>query len=325
MQKLDVITIGETMAVFNPMQDLPFTDAHLFMKQIGGAESNFAIGLSRLGHKTGWISRLSNDSLGYFIHNTIRGNGVDTSFVQFDDHHPTGLLIKERLIQNQVNVHYYRKNSAASHMTKEIINEEYFSQSKYLFVTGITPVLSASCRDMIFEAITVAKRNGIKIIFDPNIRFKLCSDKNEYRNLLNHIANLSDYFLPGIEEAKFLTGLTTPEEIANYYINLKTEITVVIKLGSKGCFYANSLQSNYVAGLKVDKVNDPIGAGDAFAAGFVSGLLEGKNLELALEKANLIGALVVQTNGDIEGFPYRKQLDEYQKFMIEPSGDEVHR
>ena len=325
MQKLDVITIGETMAVFNPIQDLPFTDAYLFMKQIGGAESNFAIGLSRLGHKVGWISRLSNDSLGYYIHNTIRGNGVDTSYVEFDDNHPTGLLIKERLIQNQVNVHYYRNGSAASFMTKDIINEEYFSTAKYLFVTGITPVLSESCRELIFEAIKVSKRYGLKVIFDPNIRFKLCTDKNEYKKLLNQIASLSDYFLPGIQEAKFLSGYNTPEEIAKNYLSLNESLTVVIKLGSKGCYSANSLQSNYVKGFEVNKVIDPIGAGDAFAAGFVSGLLEGGNLEKSLEIANLIGAIVVQSNGDIEGFPNRKQLNEYKKIMIVPSVEEVYR
>ena len=148
MEKLDVVSIGESMIIFNPLVDVGFIDSHLFLKQIGGAESNFAIGLSRLGHKVGWISRLGNDSLGYFIHNIIRGNGVDTKYVEFDNEYPTGILIKERYI-NQNHIHYYRKDSAASKMTPRILNEKYISQAKYLFITGITPVLSESCKDLI--------------------------------------------------------------------------------------------------------------------------------------------------------------------------------
>lgn len=325
MRKLDVITIGETMAVFNPMQNLPFTDAHLFMKQIGGAESNFAIGLSRLGHNVGWISRLSNDSLGYYIRNTIRGNGVDTSLVQFDDQYQTGLLIKERLIQNQVNIHYYRNHSAASHMSKQDLDENYIAQAKYLFITGITPVLSKSCEELIFESIKMAKNSGLKIVFDPNIRFKLCSDKEKYKELLNKIACLSDYFLPGLEEAKFLSGYEKPEDIAEHYLEMKSDFTVVIKLGSNGCFFANEKNESYIEGFKVDKVIDPVGAGDGFAAGFVSGLLEGKGLEESLKKANLIGAVIVQLVGDIEGFPNSKQLDEYKRSLSGQLSEEVYR
>jgi 2-dehydro-3-deoxygluconokinase len=325
MKKLDVVTIGETMVIFNPMQDMPFTDSHIFMKQIGGAESNFAIGLSRLGHKVGWISRLSDDSLGYYIHNLLRGNGVDTSLVEFDKEYPTGLLIKERLLQNQMNVHYYRNNTAASFMTKDIIDVDYISQAKYLFITGITPALSETCKDLIFETIKVSKQYGLKIIFDPNLRFKLFSNKTKYKEMINDIAFLSDYFLPGMQEAKFLCAKNTPEEIANYYLTMNPSLTLILKRGGKGCYYANTKQNGYVNGIKVEKIIDPIGAGDAFAAGFVSGLLEGKNIEEALQQANILGALIVQTNGDIEGFPYRKQFDEFKDYLSEPSPEEVNR
>lgn len=325
MKKLDVVTIGETMVIFNPMQDMPFTDSHFFMKQIGGAESNFAIGLSRLGHKVGWISRLSDDSLGYYIHNLLRGNGVDTRLVEFDEENPIGLLIKERLFKNQVNVHYYRHKTAARFMTKEILDEDYISQSKFLFITGITPALSESCRELIFEAIKVSKQNGLKVIFDPNLRFKLCSDKSKYKEMINEIASLSDYFLPGEQEAKFLCDYDAPEDIANVYLTMNPSLTLILKLGSEGCFYANNKQQGYVKGIKVEKIIDPIGAGDAFAAGFVSGLLEGKNIEDALHQANILGAIIVQTNGDIEGFPYRKQFNEFKDYLLEPSQEEVNR
>lgn len=313
------------MVVFNPLQDASFIDTHLFIKQIGGAESNFAIGLSRFGHNVGWISRLSNDSFGYFINHALRGNGVDTSLVQFDDHHPTGLLIKERIIQSQTNVHYYRKNTAASFMGPDILDKTYFAQAKYLFITGITPFLSESCNKLIFEAIKLAKQLGLKVIFDPNIRYKLIDNEKDYINTINKIVRLVDYFLPGKEEAKFLCGLDSPEEISKYYLDMNEKLTVILKLGKEGCYYATSDHEEYVKGIKVDKVVDPIGAGDGFAAGFVSGLLDGIDLRESLTQANIVGAMMVQSNGDIEGFPYRNQFNNYRDFVLHPGKDEVNR
>lgn len=326
MKNLDVITIGESMVVFNPMQDVSFIDSHLFMKQIGGAESNFSIGLSRLNHNVGWISRLSDDSFGRYVSHVLRGNGVDTSMVQFDDENPTGLLIKERLVKNQTNVHYYRSNSAASFMEPSIIDTDYFSRAKILFITGITPALNNSCKETIYKAIDTAKTLGMKIVFDPNIRYKLIGDDIEtYKQMLNDIASQSDYFLPGEGEIALLTGNDNLEESVNYYLDKNVELNVIVKLGAKGCYFANNKEQFYVPGYKVEEVIDPIGAGDAFAAGLVSGLLEGKNIKQSLEQANLLGSILIQTNGDVEGFPFKKQLKEYKSYLSNPSKDEVNR
>lgn len=313
------------MIVFNPLQDVSFIDTHLFMKQIGGAESNFAIGLSRFNHQVGWISRLSNDSFGYYIHNTLRGNGVDTSFVQFDDTFPTGLLFKEHVIQNQTNIYYYRKRTAASLMGPEILDEKYLAQAKYLFLTGITPALSKSCHELVLKAIEKAKQFGLKIIFDPNVRYKLIDDEKEYKDMLNQIVSLADYFLPGKGEAQFLCGYDQPEKISSYYLKMNSQLTLIIKLGAKGCYYATVDEEEYVAGMKVEKVVDPVGAGDGFAAGFVSGLLDGLTLKDSLIQANMIGAMIVQSSGDIEGFPYRKQFNNYQDFVHNPDKEGVNR
>lgn len=325
LKKPKVITIGESMVVFNPVMDISFVDSPLFMKQIAGAESNFAIGLSRLGHNVGWISRLSNDSLGNYIHHMVRGNGVDTSMIQFDDNHATGIIIKEKLVKEHTNVHYYRENSASSFMDSSIINEKYFEEAKYLFITGITPILSESCKNTIFKAIKIAKKLNINIIFDPNIRLKLIENKVEYKQLLNEIAGQVDLFLPGLNEGKFLCGHDNPESIAKYYLDLNPNMNLVIKLGENGCYYENNADSFYVSGYKVEKVIDPIGAGDAFAAGLTSGLLDGESIKDALKQANLIGSILIQSTGDIEGFPFKNQLEDYKKSICKPSIDEVNR
>lgn len=325
MKKLDVITIGESMVTFNPMQDVSFIDSHLFMKQVAGAESNYSIGLSRLNHKVGWISRLSDDSFGYYVNHFLRGNGVDTSMVEFDQINPTGLLIKEKLIKGQTNVHYYRNNSAASFMNPSIIQSDYFSGAKILFITGITPALSESCKDMIYEAIDTAKTLGMKIIFDPNIRYKLIEDIDEYKKMLNDIACKADFFLPGKGEITFLTRNDNLEESANYYLEKNPDLNVVVKLGANGCYFASANEQYDVPGYKVEKVIDPIGAGDGFAAGLTSGLLEGISIKESLEQANLIGSMLIQTSGDIEGFPFRKQLEDYKNYLSTPTKDEVNR
>lgn len=325
MSKLDLITVGETMVVFNPTQGASLLDSQMFLKQMGGSESNVAIGLARLGHKVGWFSRLSQDSLGCFIRNSIRANGVDISRVQFDQDHQTGLLIKEYLINDYVNVHYYRKNSAASVMDENILDREYFKNSKYLFITGITPLLSDSCKNMIFKAIHLAKEENVKIIFDPNIRLKLSNDHESYKNVINEIICHVDYFLPGVSEANFLCGKTEPEKIAKHYLKGSPNLAIIIKLGENGCFYADNNLMMYQKGYKIENMKDPVGAGDAFSAGFISGLLEGKGVEECLDKANLMGAIVMQTVGDVEGFPQIQQIEDFKQILSSQTNGKVKR
>lgn len=146
---LDVVTFGETMILMNPQESGSLKYVNQFTKQIGGAESNFAIALTRLGFKTGWISRLGKDSFGDYMEAFIRGEGVDVSQIKRDKNYPTGLMFKERYELGETKVYYYRHDSAASKLQPEDLNEEYISQAKYLHLTGITPALSPSCRETV--------------------------------------------------------------------------------------------------------------------------------------------------------------------------------
>src|SRR5699024_6951177 len=120
---MDVITIGESMVLFTPQTPGPLRYTNSFQKTIGGAESNVAIALSRLGHQTGWISHLGNDEFGLFIRNFIRGEGVDTSAVRFKTDFPTAVFFKEPNLGQDPMVYYYRKGSAASKMTPKDLDE----------------------------------------------------------------------------------------------------------------------------------------------------------------------------------------------------------
>ena len=308
-ESMDVITIGESMILFTPSTKGPMRYKSKYFATIAGAESNVAIGLSKLGHKVGWISRLGNDEFGKKILTFLRGEGVDVSQVILDPINQTGLYFKEMISSNDVRVHYYRKNSAASLMKPIDLNESYISEAKYLHISGITPALSETCYETILHAIDIAKSNKVKVVFDPNLRRKLWS-KEKAKKVLLEITEKADIILPGIDEGEFLTGEESPEKIAKTLYEIGPN-TVVLKLGAKGAYYYTAEENKYVPPYPVKQVTDPVGAGDGFAAGFLSGLLDGLIMSKAVERAAAVGSMVTMVEGDVEGLPDRDQLNQY--------------
>ncbi|PAV28328.1 2-dehydro-3-deoxygluconokinase [Virgibacillus profundi] len=311
---MDVVTIGESMVLFTPDSVGSFIYTEKFNKTIGGAESNVAIALSRLGHEVGWVSRLGTDDFGLYVRNFIRGEGVDTSNVLFDNTLQTAVFFKERKDGEEPKVYYYRENSAISHMKPDDLNEDYIANAKYLHLTGITPALSESCKKMIYQSIHIAKKHNVKIIFDPNIRLKLWS-KEEAREVINDIASLCDVVLPGIEEGKILTEEDEPDKIAKKLLQGQT-CTVVIKLGKKGAYFATKSEDGYVDGQVVDNIVDPIGAGDGFAAGFISAMIREWPLRKSIDLANRVAAFALTVPGDAEGYPYWSQIESNSQDII---------
>jgi 2-dehydro-3-deoxygluconokinase len=304
---MEVVTFGETMVLFNPDQMLPLEYVHHYTQQIAGAESNVAIGLQRLGHSVGWFSKLGKDPFGRLIHKFIRGEGVDTSRCLYTDEAPTGLFFKEKRSSTDIQVYYYRKQSAASLMKPEDVDDEYIARAKILHLTGITPALSSSCLNTVYKAIEIAKRHGVKITFDPNIRLKLW-DKEMAKKTILELASYADFVLPGLDEGELLTGCEAPEEIASFLLQNGSK-AVIIKLGSEGAYYQTDEISGYVKGFPVSTIVDPVGAGDGFAAGLISGILRNETLEQAVKRANAVGAIVVGVNGDVEGLPTDEEVN----------------
>jgi 2-dehydro-3-deoxygluconokinase len=296
------------MTLFTPNEEGMLRHVQTFSMKFGGAESNVAIGLSRLGHRARWISRLGEDEFGNAMQSFIRGEGVDVSYVTRDNTAPTGVYFKEFRRLNDTRVYYYRKESAASKMSTELLPEEAILDAAYLHITGITPALSESCRSMLEKAIRIAKENGKKIVFDPNIRLKIWTDEDEARHFIKKYASESNIVLPGVTEAEFLFGACTPEEYVDQFHALGVE-TVIMKLGKEGALISSqSVPKTRIPGFFVERVIDPIGAGDAFAAGVLSGLLDELPLEEAVLRGNALGAMATMVNGDVEGLPDRTDL-----------------
>lgn len=146
---MDVPPLGETMVLFTPESMGCLRYETNFSAKVAGAESNVALGLARLGHRRGWMSRLGDDEFGKKILSFIRGEDVEVSEVRLDPSASTGLYFKEMLTEDEIHVQYYRKDSAASRLQSSDLNEEYISQAKFLHLTGITPALSDSCRETV--------------------------------------------------------------------------------------------------------------------------------------------------------------------------------
>ncbi|CAG7648941.1 2-dehydro-3-deoxygluconokinase [Paenibacillus solanacearum] len=303
----DIITFGETMALMMPTGSKGIEYSPHFQGLFGGAESNVAIGVARLGHRVGWFSRLGKDPFGRMILKKIRGEGVDVSRAELTTEAPTGLMLRE-VVSGKTSVYYYRKGSAASTLRPEHLDEEYIKQAQYLHVTGITPALSESCRETAKEAIRLARKNGVKICFDPNLRLKLWSIE-EARGVLLEFAKEADYFLPGLDELKLLYQTESFDEIVAHLSELRA--VSIVKGGEDVTYVVENGQVSSVPYFKAEHVVDTVGAGDGFCAGFFVGLLKGYSHYEAVRLGNLIGCMVVQAEGDWEGIPTWEQVDAF--------------
>lgn len=303
---LDLVTIGETMVSFVPKDGESIRYSTTFGRKVAGAESNVAIGIAKLGKKSGWISKLGNDEFAEIILRELKAEGVDVSRVKKSDK-PTGLMFKQFNcgLNNETSVTYYRDNSAARTLGPLDIPEDYVKNSRLIHLTGITTVLSESCNDAIHYLFKLAKKNNIPISFDPNIRQKLWDPIKDKQNISNLVKN-ADIVLLGLSEATLLFDLDDADKI----INLLRENGVkkiALKNGEHGAIVADEQTIYKIPAVSV-KVVDSVGAGDAFNSGFLFGLLENNDIKKCGEIGSILGASAVSSYGDIEGLPDYTQL-----------------
>ncbi|GAF19282.1 2-dehydro-3-deoxygluconate kinase [Bacillus sp. JCM 19046] len=308
---MDVLSMGETMVLFSPRLTGQMRYETEFHAKIAGAETNALIGLQKLGHQTSWISRVGADELGHKIIHAVRGEGVDTTHVTYDKEHATGLFFKEKTMEDVTTVSYYRQNSAASTLDETAIETVDVESFTYVYLTGITPVLSRSCEKAVQQLVGKAKLADVPLVFDPNIRRTLIRGEAG-KQLIKELIGAASLVLPGKEEGAFLFGTTDEKEIANHCLELGAK-TVIVKLGADGAYYKDEKTSGYVNAFPVSRIIDPVGAGDGFAAGLLSGLLDKRSLQEAVQRGCAVGAMVTQVNGDIEGLPTRAQLEAFMQ------------
>lgn len=304
---MDIITIGDALVAFEPAQHGPLRFVNRFDRKVGGAELNVAIGCSRLGLQAGWISRLGKDEFGRFIHNFARGEGIDVSEVRLVEGYPTSIYFKEKLNGDSINSHYYRHSSPTQAFRVEEINEEYIKQAKIVHITGVFPAITDINAAITLQLIKLAKKHDVLVTLDPNIRLKLWN-ADQARETLHSFLPYVDLLLTGEEEAEILLGTSDPNEVKLALQQFEID-HFVLKQGERGAMGFRNGESVYAPVMDGIKVVDVIGAGDAFASGYLYSLIQNWPLDQSLRFANGVAARVIGVVGDNEGLPYIEEME----------------
>ncbi|WP_250287725.1 sugar kinase [Streptomyces atroolivaceus] len=309
----DVVCLGESMVTFLPSQPGRLADVPSFGRGIGGAESNVACALAAGGHRAKWVGRVGADGFGDHLVDTIAGYGVDTSAVRRDAGRPTGIYFRtaaDRATDTH-EVAYYRAGSAASAMSPHNVPYEDLFATRILHLSGITAALSADCLALLHDL--TAPRDGRPLIsFDVNHRPGLWRDGEAGPEVLLALARRCDLVFVGEDEAEEAWGVHGTEAIRAV---LPEPDVLVVKRGAEGVtVYARTGSGaaedtvTTVPSLRVDVVA-AVGAGDAFAAGFLSATLRDLPVRDRARHGHLMAAAVLTVPGDLTGPPPRAYAD----------------
>jgi 2-dehydro-3-deoxygluconokinase len=300
----DLVTVGETMAVLRAPHTGRLRDSASLWLSIAGSESNTAIGLTRLGSTAAWIGRVGGDEFGQLILARLRAEGVDASGCVVDAGAQTALMFRERRTQNVDRVTYYRRGHAGSRLTVADLDESLIAAARVVHVTGITLGLSDSAREAAFAAAEIARTAGVLVSFDVNYRSALWA-ASDAAGPLRAMAERADVVFAGESEL----GLIEPGDTLAAARRLAGEgaRTVVVRRGAAGAFSVDGGTVFQQPARPVTAV-DPVGAGDAFNAGYLCALLDGVSEQARLALGGAVGAHAVTIAGDWEGLPTRDDL-----------------
>ena len=306
---LDLVTLGEPLIALTATEGrLPSSST--LLKSVAGAESNVAIGLARLGRSVALLSRLGADPFGDEIVRTLRGEGVDTHWVTRDASHPTGLLIKERRGPDDIHVYYYREGSAAANLCASDVAEEAIRRARRVHVTGITLALGIGPRDAVDTLLEMCAEHRVPVSFDPNFRLKLWSADEAAKVCASILPAVND-LLVGEEELLAMAGVggsgASLDEALEWVEQFDLD-SVVVKRGSRGATGSRG-RSRLTRAAHQTSVVDTVGAGDAFNVGYLHALMEGADLERALDIGSWVASCVVSHAGDYEGLPDSAEFD----------------
>lgn len=296
----EAVTCGEAMLLMLADPGIPLDRAAGFRRSVAGAESNVAQGLARLGHWARWIGRVGDDPAGEAVLRELRADGVDVSCAEMDPEAPTGLLLRDSHPRRPIDVQYYRKDSAASLLGPEHVPAEALGGARVVHVSGITPMLSESAERATWALVERARAAGAAVCFDPNVRSKLGTG-HEWIRTAGPLLREADLVLAGEDELELLLG-GGAEECAKALLQLGRARTVVVKRRDRTAVALTAEGRLEQPHFEVPAV-DPVGAGDAFAAGWLSAWLRGRDPQRALAEAACVAALVVQAPADTDGLP----------------------
>lgn len=295
-----VLTVGETMVLLDGVEGGLALGAP-FRLRIGGAESNFAVALSRLAVPVTWVSRIGDEPLGRFLYDLLAAEGLDLRFVERDPEAPTGIFFKWHE-DGESRVLYRRAGSAASRLSPEHVPAEAFEGVRLVHLTGITMALSRSARATVLAVAEEARRRGLTVTFDPNYRPALWNGPREAEEVQRAVLPLVDWYLCGEAEGCLVLGASSAADL-RVAVREAGAGDAAVRLGARGAVVWEDAGAVEVPPLRVEDVVDEVGAGDGFAAGFAYGLLRGWRPSRCARAGNLLAAHALRGTGDWETFP----------------------
>jgi sugar/nucleoside kinase (ribokinase family) len=310
----EVVGIGEVLIDFVATEPVSYVEVPAFQKCFGGAPMNTLVGVARLGSTSGAITVVGDDPFGQFLVQELKRNAVDTSHVRTKK----GTLTTLAFVANDPKTGersflFYRKpwvsGTSDSSLSIKDVDFDYVKNARILHVSGFALSQNPS-RTAVLAAVKHAKREGVKVSFDPTLRLDVWNSEETVRRLYNQMLKLSDIATFSREEAAFIFGTDNPEEAAR--TSLKCGVSIVgIKLGADGALVLTREGKKVHAPAFKVKAIDTTGAGDGWNAGLLIGFLKGWDLETCVTVANAVGALVVTRRGAVTALPYKSELNSF--------------
>jgi sugar/nucleoside kinase (ribokinase family) len=303
-----VLTFGEALVGYASVED-NLRAATQFTRFPGGADLNVAVGLTRLGVRTTWASVLGEDAHGDYLADAVDQLGI-TPLVRRANG-PTALMFKAGGADGDPEVLQIRHETAFAQHADVLLTADVlaFDGIDHLHLTGITLGVSPVVRAVALTLLEAAAAARVSVSFDPNLRLNLWPDRDEMRAIVNTVAAQATVVMPGLGEGRLLTGHDDPEAIANTYLDAGAR-EVVIKLGADGAHaWTADGQTARSRGYTVTPI-DTVGAGDGFAAGYLTAFLAQASLQERVDQGAAVGALVTTRRGDLAAMPTRVEVEE---------------
>ena len=304
-----LLTVGEVLGVASTAPGTSLRSATNLRMSTAGAEGTVAIGARRLGLATAWVGTVGTDEVGTRVLRDLRAERVDTSYARRVNDVPTGFMVRDHRTPDFTTVTYYRRGLAGSRLTAADVRNAFqgLGEVAMLHVTGITAMLSASCREAVHEAVRLAVRRGATVSLDVNYRSTM-SSRDEASAALTPLLPHVKLLFAGEDELDLVTKETDPEAAAADLLT-RGPSEVVLKLGASGALAVSSDDEPcHVPAHRVTAV-DVIGAGDSFVAGYLAARHAGLDIPTRLAWATTCGACTVGTSGDWEGLPDADEID----------------
>ncbi len=308
-QKLEIYCFGEVLGLIANGSEGRLADAHQGLLSFAGSESNVALALARLGHRVSYGSAVGNDPFGWRILKSLRGEGVDCDLVAVDSEWTTALMLRDRPAWGEPSVFYYRRPSAFGARCAEIAEKVPVGKSVLLFLSGITPALNPQCLQATSDLLHRANAAGTQVWFDINFRSKLWTSGEARAFVQKHLPYMHGVF-SSRAEAEIVFPDCNAADLAQRFLDSGVR-ELVIKEGKDGASYHSLEQKISREVFPIPRELDPIGAGDAFDAGFLSARLDQLSLEEQIERGCALGAIACMNYGDWEGSPTRPELQRF--------------